>query len=692
MTTTSQVLLISLTPPSLKVLDDVRAAIASDTDVALVHLRPLGAAEPEIVSRVDRVHSLARAAEGHGPAFRRTLRGLAPPDRLYQHLAHDWFLEGMSAAQTVLVPLDPPARRAVQRLSEERGGLTVATPKGVAAALSVLALESTGGSASVGAPSSTRRPGAKLLLRAPGLGDEKRAALARELALDHLREGDVAAAERETLAVSSRITNLRVRADLLGDVTSRALHGGQATKLVREAAVAELAYADSVLGASPAAAAASFAEAARTAFHPELHVHHTESPLAADPNGFLAPFAESTTARRLAKGRRSSRPSRPRGSAAVSAAQRKADGADGRPTRVLLLTRGNANFLGEIERHLSDHPDFEVRLVDTGSEAPQLTRYGRDVTLLAERILTEPEALAEEVHAHLGEVIDWADVVHIEWCTMLSAVVPPTVPPDKRVVVRLHSYEAFAVWPHLVDFSAVDDLLLVSHHLRELAMAAVPALGGPTSPRLSVLPLALHLGDFARAKADLARHTLTLVGWHKVVKDPLWAFEVVRLLRTHDERFRLLLIGDDFEQSHSAGSQRYANRLWAELEELEAAGAVRRYGRTSDVPRALAEAGVILSTSVRESFHAGLVEGAASGAVPVVRDWPYFAHREEGARTLFPADWVVSTPREAAGRILEMTRDETTWRAAGAAAARHALSTWDWSAVRGAYEQFYRRG
>ena len=75
------------------------------------------------------------------------------------------------------------------------------------------------------------------------------------------------------------------------------------------------------------------------------------------------------------------------------------------------------------------------------------------------------------------------------------------------------------------------------------------------------------------------------------------------------------------------------------------------------------------------------MEGAASGAVPVVRDWPFFAGRPNGARTLYPPGWVVGTPEEAAERILEVTATEESWREAGARAAEHAMTCWDWTVV-----------
>jgi glycosyltransferase involved in cell wall biosynthesis len=109
------------------------------------------------------------------------------------------------------------------------------------------------------------------------------------------------------------------------------------------------------------------------------------------------------------------------------------------------------------------------------------------------------------------------------------------------------------------------------------------------------------------------------------------------------------------------------------------------------VPAALSEVGVILSTSVRESFHLGLIEGAASGAVPVVRDWPFFAGRAHSARSIFPADWIIDTPAQAAERILTCTADEQTWRKTGEAAAAHAVATWDWSVTQTEYDRLLDR-
>ena len=283
--------------------------------------------------------------------------------------------------------------------------------------------------------------------------------------------------------------------------------------------------------------------------------------------------------------------------------------------------------------------------------------------------------------------LDWADTVFVDWCTVTPAVLTLIDPGRTRIMVRLHSVEAFTEWPHLIDFSRVDDLVFVSEHLRDLVHRTVPELTGTGAPRSLVLTNAMDLRRFDRPKAPGARFALGLVGVNAVAKDPLWAVEVLRRLREHDHRYRLVLIGDDQPRPRTAPERNYFRALGTALDDLAEVGAVRRLGPVDDVPAALTEVGVILSTSVRESFHCGLAEGAASGAVPVVRDWPFFAGREHGARTVFPGDWVVRSPAEAVDRILALTSDEQTWKREGAAAREHAVGAWDWPVVAPSYDR-----
>lgn len=467
------------------------------------------------------------------------------------------------------------------------------------------------------------------------------------------------------------------------------LEAGRVPDDVTAAVAGALREADRCREAGDSTAAAEwFGRALQVAGHRVLHFDSTISPLVADPGAFSAPFRESAVAR-IVRGRAGNdapgrRPQDRSPGTAPGRRDRRA-GELGRPPRVLVGYRRNADFLGEIQQHLADSETFDTRVVNF-EELPGLEKFRKDPALLAEQVLAGKPQLARNAERHFREHLDRADVVWVEWCTALAVLLSRVDPGDTRIVVRVHSYEVFTHWPHLVDWQHVDDVVFVSEHLRDLATEAIPGFCDPGAPRTHVLPLAMELRRMQRGKQPEASFNLALLGASKMVKDPRWAIDVLRRLREHDERYRLLLIGGKF-QDPSPATHDYAEALRAEEAELAGVDALERVPFTDDVPGVLERVGVILSTSFRESFHIGLVEGAASGAVPVVRDWPFFP----GApRQLFPEDWVVGSPEQAAERILAATADEQTWLATGQAASRHAVETWDWEVVKPRYDEFLR--
>ena len=127
--------------------------------------------------------------------------------------------------------------------------------------------------------------------------------------------------------------------------------------------------------------------------------------------------------------------------------------------------------------------------------------------------------------------LEWADTVFVDWCLGHAAMLATVDPGTTRIIVRLHSYEAFTVFPHMLDLSRVDDLVFVSEPLRDFAMDVVPRLREPGAPRTPVLTNAVRLDRYRRPKSPDARFTLGLVGLSAVAKDPRWAFEVLRELR-----------------------------------------------------------------------------------------------------------------------------------------------------------------
>jgi glycosyltransferase involved in cell wall biosynthesis len=234
---------------------------------------------------------------------------------------------------------------------------------------------------------------------------------------------------------------------------------------------------------------------------------------------------------------------------------------------------------------------------------------------------------------------------------------------------------------HLVDWSRVDRLIFVAPHLRRLARAAVPVLRGvPTS----VLPNATLLADIPRTKVPEAARTLALIGWGQAVKDPLYALEILGRLRLSDDSWRLLLVGNPFPEHDRTRSEAYRDRVQERLARADLAGAVDLVAWTPDLTELFSRVGFILSTSLRESFHISLIQAAASGAVPVVRDWPVVA-AYGGPSSFLPKDWVIRTPAEAAARILDYA-DPARRSEAGEVASHWVRKRYDWGRVARSYD------
>lgn len=371
-------------------------------------------------------------------------------------------------------------------------------------------------------------------------------------------------------------------------------------------------------------------------FHRLVHLDRPSSPLAADPAAHLAPLRTSSAWARLVAPRQ-----HPPAQGDLGRRGRLVPAGTAR-RRVCVVTDGDRRFLDPLLPHLG--PDVDVDVVSlrdwSGPQLP-LTPAEQVTARLDPGVGTRPWAVA------LEERIGDADVVWVEWCQRAAVLVTQLSLSGRPVMVRLHSFEAFTVFPHLVDPSRVDALVVVSPAMAALVEAVVPTL----RDRLHVLPNAIDPGPFAgRPKVPAAEHTLGVVGWGAPAKDVCWALDVLAELRRHDSRWGLRLVGPP-PDGRTAGSRAYAASVQERISHPDVAGAVEVVGASEDVPGELTRIGALVSSSTRESFHLAVGEAAASGARVVVRDWPTLAPYG-GPHGTWPDDWVVTTPQEAARALL----------------------------------------
>jgi len=182
----------------------------------------------------------------------------------------------------------------------------------------------------------------------------------------------------------------------------------------------------------------------------------------------------------------------------------------------------------------------------------------------------------------LAEAIAWADIVWLEWCWDHAVwVTRSDILRGRPCIVRLHSIEALQTdFPQQMNWSVVNRLVVVGEDI-----------------------------------AGLVRTRLRQL-------DPRYSFHIAGA-------FSDLRTG------------RYLQRM---IPALGLAGAVEFAGAVADMPGWYADKGVLLSTTMYESFGLNIGEAMAVGAFPVIHHFP-------GAEQLWPVECLFASIDQAVALI-----------------------------------------
>jgi glycosyltransferase involved in cell wall biosynthesis len=287
--------------------------------------------------------------------------------------------------------------------------------------------------------------------------------------------------------------------------------------------------------------------------------------------------------------------------------------------------------------------------------------------------------------------LEWADVVHCEWCLGNAVWFSRAKRPGQRLVVRFHRMELETGHPAEVDLERVDAMVFVARHVLE---RACERYGWNTDDeRFQVIPNGIEADALRAPKLPGARFTLAAIGYVPCLKRLDRALDLLDLLRARDDRYRMLVKGRapwEHEWMGGRAEERpYFEELFRRIERspnLRRAVSFEPFG--DDVAAFLRQAGWILSTSEVEGHSVALAEGMASGAVPVVLD-------RAGAAEQYEPHWV-HDDAAAAARAIEAFSPQGRGKsfnwdlgAEGEAASRFA-ARWSWERLWPAWEQLLR--
>lgn len=339
--------------------------------------------------------------------------------------------------------------------------------------------------------------------------------------------------------------------------------------------------------------------------------------------------------------------------AAQVPAERRREG----PTRrILVVSDNNWNFLQPAVEALCE-AGYQVRYLPFHHLKKQLDAADASAASaprMPEMVYAPGPFMpdAASVWDHVGAVapwakdlVDWSDLVFVEWWNVPAIWFSRYLPDEKKLVVRLHSYEAFSIYPTFSNLARVDLALFIAPHMLEIFTAAHGFLYPEMRAEL-VQNIREGLGQLSCVeKTDSARRTLGMMQYADVNKDPVFALEVLQILVQSDIRWTMKLAGKDWPDSLDGSTLAYKQKFERLMNLMRAHVQIDGYVR--DKASWFSSVGFILSTSHREGSHESVVEGMSSGAVPLLRRWPLVS--AFGApESVFPGVPAFSTPQEMA--------------------------------------------
>jgi len=238
----------------------------------------------------------------------------------------------------------------------------------------------------------------------------------------------------------------------------------------------------------------------------------------------------------------------------------------------------------------------------------------------------------------IESAIKWADIVWLEWANELAVALTshPTILNGKRVICRLHSYEAFAGYAAKIKWGKISDLLFVAGHIRDIIFQQVPGLADDIKD-IHIVPNGVSLDKFSFKQRANGKN-LAYVGHINYKKGPMLLLHAFWELVQEDSGYRLFIAGNFQDIRYEL----YFNQM---IKEMNLANNIQMDGWVDNISDWLENKQYLVCTSVLESQNMSIMEAMACGLKPII-------HNFVGAKKIYPEKYVWSSIDEFVQMVL----------------------------------------
>lgn len=230
--------------------------------------------------------------------------------------------------------------------------------------------------------------------------------------------------------------------------------------------------------------------------------------------------------------------------------------------------------------------------------------------------------------------MEWADICWFEWCDeLVSYGSKLNIAKVKKLICRLHSYEAFTAYPSNVLWQNVDKVMFVAEHIRNLVVDNF----NMDKEKTIVIPNGIDQKKWTFAERKQG-FNIAYAGYINYKKGPMLLLHAFKAIYDTDNRYKLFIAGKFQDNRYIL----YFNQI---IKEFGMENNVVYEGWQDNLDNWLENKNYILCTSILESQNMSLMQAMSKGIKPII-------HNFVGAKKIYSKNLIWNTIDEAVDMII----------------------------------------
>ncbi|MCH4259678.1 MAG: glycosyltransferase [Clostridium tyrobutyricum] len=247
-------------------------------------------------------------------------------------------------------------------------------------------------------------------------------------------------------------------------------------------------------------------------------------------------------------------------------------------------------------------------------------------------------------YKQIDKGMEWADICWFEWCDELVIYGSKLfMASEKKIICRLHSYEAFTDYPSKVDWDKVDKLIFVGEHIRKFITNKFKI----DNKKIEVIPNGIDVNKWTFKDRKLG-YNIAYVGYINYKKGPMLLLHTFKAIYDKNHKYKLYIAGK-FQDDRDV---LYFKQM---IKEFNIENNVIFNGWQDNLDKWLENKNYILCTSILESQNMSVMQAMAKGIKPII-------HNFVGAKNVYTKKYIWNTIDDAVHMILQDNYNSKDYR------------------------------